>query len=196
LDLDLETRQWGLWVEPDATNIKTLWNLCLGETEPVEGQIAWFENPRPLAKNIWAYCAFRQTLGAVNGTGTLIARLTLLENLAIYYQHVLGYASLAAEEAAWPWLEMLNLTEWSGAFGGSLPPNKLSLALLALNLAKEPKIFFLDRPRAVFNQDFKLVWSILWALKETKGLSALIFDRHEKSWSEEILAGDLVVLST
>jgi hypothetical protein len=63
------------------------------------------------------------------------------------------------------------------------------LALLALNLAKEPDIFFLERPKRLFEKDFERVWAILEEQKLARNLALLVFDRQPGLWRTEIADG-------
>ncbi|MDR1578158.1 MAG: hypothetical protein LBT86_08055 [Deltaproteobacteria bacterium] len=193
LNMELEPGQWALWLEPNPFKLSLYWDLARGFGEPAQGRIFWFNAPKPLILSARQECEFRRQFGSVDRNDRLIMGLNLVNNLALYYEYHLGYEKLAAESEAWLWLEKFDLQDFAELMGDQVPAHKLPIASLALALVKTPALFFLDRPRALFEADFALAWSTLLELKQSQGLPLVIFDQQPGPWLAEIEANELLI---
>jgi ABC-type multidrug transport system ATPase subunit len=185
INLLLSAGQWAVWIEDDPQKYQTFWDLALGNISPAEGQIYWFNQPKPLLNHRWEQCAFLQRLGFVTKNSRLLSGLTLLDNLSLHFVYSQGLEILKAQHLGWQWLEKAQLSDLALSLGEDIPLDKLPLALLVQALAKEPDLFFLDRPKILFDQYFSRVWSLLSEEKDTRRLAVVIFDQQIEPWLDD-----------
>jgi ABC-type multidrug transport system ATPase subunit len=170
-------------------------SLALGQAAPSWGEIRWFGALRPGPTELWENCAFSRRLGYVPKNGRLFSGRSLLENLGLYFEYALGHDRETARNESRLWLEKLGLANQAETLGEKMPEDKLPLALFALNVAKKPDLFILDRPRRRFERDFPVVWSSLLEQKAARNLAVLIFEPSQGTWRPEVEAKTLTLWS-
>jgi ABC-type uncharacterized transport system ATPase subunit len=182
-------------VETDPLLAETYRDLALGVNSPAWGQILWFGSPKPQANDIWGTAAFQRRLGYIPNKGRLISGLTLIENLALGYEYCLGFDHDRAFKDSQKWLDKLELTKETYTLAENLNPTLYPMALLALNLAKNPDLFLLERPRLKFGGSFPLALEVLKTEHKARNLAIIIFERDESLFKrEKPPSSDLIIV--
>ncbi|MDR1083503.1 MAG: hypothetical protein LBP22_01285 [Deltaproteobacteria bacterium] len=195
VNVSVKPGQFVLWVIDNPNLYSLMWELVLGLAEPADGRIFWFNEPKPSESAQWEQSAFLSRLGWVAKNSRLLSSRTLLNNLTLYFEYTLGWPTGEAEARGLKWLERAGLSDKAHILGENIPAALQPIALLVQALAREPKLFFLDRPKFLFEADFSLAWELLSELK-SGGLALVIFDYSPEPWALELAAQELALITS
>jgi ABC-type ATPase involved in cell division len=195
VNVSVKPGQFVLWVIENPNLYSLMWDLVLGLAEPVDGRILWFNEQKPSEAAQWEQCAFLSRLGWVAKTSRLLSSRTLLNNLTIYFEYTLGRPAEEAEVRGLKWLERAGLSDKAHILGENLPAGLQPIALLVQALAREPMLFFLDRPKLLFEADFSLAWKLLTELRSC-GLALIIFDYSPEPWALELATQEIALITS
>ena len=127
----------------------------------------------------------RAEIGFVFQQFNLYAHLTVLENITLAPQKVLGLSSAEAIERAERLLEQVGLPDKSGHYPAQLSGGQQQRVAIARSLAMQPKILLFDEPTSALDPEMiGEVLAVMRALPHT-GITMLVVT-HEMGFAREL----------
>lgn len=161
---------------------KSTFLRCLNMLEePTDGTIV-VDGVTVTHKNI---NEIRKNMGMVFQNFNLFPHMTVLENVTVGPQKVLGISEKEAEERAMELLKKVGLQEKAKAFPSMLSGGQKQRVAIARALAMEPSIMLFDEPTSAL--DPEMVGEVLDVMKSlTHGGMTIIVVTHEMGFAREV----------
>jgi len=170
-------------IGPSGTG-KSTFLRCLNLLEKPSGGCIFFKDVNLLAKGA-AISRVRQKMGMVFQSFNLYAHLTVLENLTLGPQKLLGQSRAEAEQKAFALLRLVGMAEKAHSYPDELSGGQKQRAAIARCLAMEPEVILFDEPTSAL--DPTMVSEVLAVIRRLakEGMTMLIVT-HEMEFARNI----------
>ena len=172
---------------PNGSGKSTFLRICALLEQQDSGEVAFFDNGAPLAREI--SLKRRMTL-VLPRTG--VFNTTVFKNVA-YGLKLRGLDHAAIERKVRAALEFVGLGHQAGQHGRTLSSGETQRLGLARALVLEPEVLFLDEPTASIDQEnTEIIESIIGTMKK-ENRSLVIMTTHDRDQAER-LADRLLIM--
>ncbi|GAA5041104.1 polar amino acid transport system ATP-binding protein [Thermocatellispora tengchongensis] len=183
IDLTVDAGQVVCVIGPSGSGKSTLLRCVNLLEQPTSGQV--FVDGVELTDPDVDIDAARRRLGMVFQQFNLFPHLTVLRNVTIAQQRVLGRGRAEAERIAREDLERVGLADKAGAYPGQLSGGQQQRVAIARALAMNPSLMLFDEPTSAL--DPELVGDVLTVMRKLAedGMTMLVVT-HEMAFAREV----------
>jgi polar amino acid transport system ATP-binding protein len=183
VDLDVDEHEVVCLIGASGSGKSTLLR-CVNGLEPIEAGTITVDG-RPVLQDDVALNRLRREVGIVFQSFNLFPHMTVLRNVALAPQEVLGLSRTEARDRATRLLDRIGLADKAAEYPDRLSGGQQQRVAIARALAMQPKLMLLDEITSAL--DPELVAEVLEIVRElaAEGMTMLLAT-HEMSFARDI----------
>ena len=187
IDLDVMPGEVVAVIGPSGSGKSTLLR-CTNYLEPPDGGLVTIGDITLNAEKLAApaeVAKLRRSVGMVFQSFNLFPHMTVLRNVSLAQERVLGRSRSEADERSMQLLKRVGLTDKAEQYPGRCSGGQQQRVAIARALALDPEVMLFDEPTSALDPELGLeVLSVMRELAET-GMTMIVVT-HEMSFAENV----------